>query len=159
MKPVRRPIVLSVALLLVCWGVAPAAALIPVIPIDGIWGVNGRVNATLYTSNSIVIAGAFTSATSPDGSQSLPRQNLVVLDAATGAPRDWAPNPNKAVFDLALSEDGSRVFLSGDFTKVSGQQRLKVAAMSATSGALDATWKPKASAPSATLVSDSAITK
>lgn len=146
MKPVRRPIVLSIALLLVCWGVAPAAALIPVIPIDGIWGVNGRVNATLYTSNSIFIAGTFTSATSPDGSQSLPRQNLVVLDAATGAPRDWAPNPNKAVFDLALSEDGSRVFLSGDFTKVSGQQRLKVAAMSATSGALDATWKPKASA-------------
>ena len=124
-------------------GLVPASGLIATTTANTYWGVNGRVNAIVQTADTLYLGGSFTQATSPDGSQTLPRVNLVALDAATGSPRSWAPNPNKVVYDLALGTDGTRIFVAGDFTKIGNKSRPKVAALSTSTGALDSTWAPK----------------
>ncbi len=124
-------------------GLAPAIGLVPTTTPNTYWGVNGRVNAIVQTADTIYLGGSFTQATSPDGTQTLPRVNFVALDAATGSPRSWAPNPNKVVYDLALGSDGTKIFIAGDFTKVGNKSRPKVAALSTATGALDPSWAPK----------------
>jgi predicted small secreted protein len=94
---------------------------------------------TLQVSNNTVyIGGNFTTA----GGQ--PRNYLAALDATTGAPKAWNPNPDIWVYSLALN--GSTVYFSGLFTSVGGQNRHYIAAVDATTGAL-ASWNPNANSP------------
>jgi trimeric autotransporter adhesin len=94
---------------------------------------------TLQVSNNTVyIGGNFTSA----GGQ--PRNYLAALDATTGAPKAWNPNPDIWVYSMALS--GSTLYISGLFTSVAGQSRNYLAAIDATTGALTS-WNPNANSP------------
>lgn len=49
------------------------------------------------------------------------------------------------VWAIAASADGSRVFVGGDFTKVDGQTRNRIAAFDTATGALVPNWKPSVS--------------
>ena len=48
------------------------------------WRVNGTGRAVLKIGNVVYVGGTFTRATSHDGSQSQPRNNLAAFDATTG---------------------------------------------------------------------------
>ena len=64
------------------------------------------------------------------------RKGLVKLDLNTGQRvRGFAARPNSAVFDLARAN--GKLFVAGNFSKVSGTPRSALAAVDAASGALD----------------------
>ncbi len=122
----------------------PAAALVPQSVDSGVWQVNGRVRAIVQTGTTIYLGGQFTSLIGPGG-QSVARTNLAALSATTGAPLAFAPNPNKQVFAIEVSEDEQTVYFGGEFTKVGAVTRRRAAAVSATTGALTA-FNPNADA-------------
>ncbi len=81
----------------------------------------------------VVIGGSFTAV------NSLPAQNLAMVDRATGASVSaWKASANQPVRALAVS--GSGVYVGGDFTTLNGQSRSRLARVSATTGATDATF-------------------
>ena len=73
------------------------------------------------------------------------RTGLAALNAATGA-LDAAFNPSPSaggVETMALTASG-RLLLGGDFTAIGATPRNRLAAVNATTGALDTTWAPSA---------------
>lgn len=102
---------------------------------------NGTVNALAPSldGGSVYAGGALTSV----GGVSRPR--LAALNASTGkVDPQWKPRANKPVYVLALSPDGSRIYIGGDFTKLSGTVRNRLAAVDAATGGVDAAWTPSA---------------
>jgi PQQ-like domain/Domain of unknown function (DUF5122) beta-propeller len=69
-----------------------------------------------------------------------PSSELGAVSAATGARLPWTPRVNGQVSGLAVV--GDRVFLVGDFTRVDGVARSHVAAVDASTGALEAAFRP-----------------
>lgn len=55
----------------------------------------------------------------------------------------WWPNPQSNVRALAVAPDGNTVYLGGAFLKVKNQDRVRVAAVNATTGAPLAGWDPE----------------
>ncbi|HYO31417.1 MAG TPA: hypothetical protein VES21_01130, partial [Nocardioidaceae bacterium] len=121
-------------------GVSASAA--PVTKLQQSWGTNGRVLSILADGGKVYVAGNFTSVTSADGSSTLPIENVARFDVATKTfDSSWRPNPNGVVTSLALS--GGDVYLGGDFSSVAGTPRTDLAAVDATTGAVES-WAPKA---------------
>jgi hypothetical protein len=58
--------------------------------------------------------------------------NLVALDAATGAPKDWYPQPTGHIHALAVA--GDVVYVGGSFATIGGQPRNGIAALDITTG-------------------------
>jgi Ca2+-binding RTX toxin-like protein len=140
-------LVASVALTVVlASGVALAA--LSNTPDSGTVGANGRVWDILRAGDKVYLAGSFTQITDKNGT-SVPRNNLAAIDASTGRVTDWNPNVTKlsgtsTVHKMALSEDGSRLFVGGDFTRVGGLTRGRLAAIDPNTGALDSKWRADA---------------
>jgi hypothetical protein len=68
------------------------------------------------------------------------RASLAALDAATGAATTWAPRiAGAGVLTVALSRDGSKLFVGGDFTRVGEVTRRNLAAI-AISNASATNW-------------------
>ncbi len=123
--------------------ILPAAnALVPTTVDTAMWRVDGRVREILQTDTAIYLAGTFANLIGPSG-QLVPRANLAALDPATGEPLAFDPGPNGAVWSLALSDDGSSLFVGGDFYKVGSVNRKRAAKVDAVSGAVS-TWRPDA---------------
>lgn len=73
------------------------------------------------------------------------RNRLAAVNAASGSVDPlWNPNANNTVNALALSADGARLYVGGSFTAIDGTSRNRLAAVSAASGAVDASWDPNA---------------
>ncbi len=71
-----------------------------------------------------------------------PRAKAASLNAVTGEVElGWNPNPDKAIKDLLVSPDGSRIYLAGDFDKLGSTTRTRLAAVDPTTGA-PTDWKP-----------------
>ncbi len=66
------------------------------------------------------------------------RHDAAAYSLGTGALTAWNPTPGDRVTTIA--PQGDSVFLGGDFTSVNGQVRKGVAALDATTGALDPTF-------------------
>ena len=93
------------------------------------------VSSLAVSGTTIYAGGAFDSI----GGQS--RRYIAALDATTGKPTSWNPNPNALVRSLALS--GTTVYAGGEFSGIGGQNRGCIAALDAATGnAL--TWNPNA---------------
>jgi Ca2+-binding RTX toxin-like protein len=108
-------------------------------------GANGRISDILVSGDTIYLAGSFTQITDKDGT-TFTRNNLAAIDANTGAVRPWNPNAqntsgNSSVRTMALSSDGSRMFVGGTFTSVGGQTRNRLAAIDPVTGSVDKNWK------------------
>jgi hypothetical protein len=75
------------------------------------------------------------------------RSRLAAVDALTGElnPR-WRPAANSVVRKLGVSGDGTRVYVGGEFRKVSGASRRNLAAVRAASGA-PLRWRPDPKRP------------
>lgn len=122
---VRRRFVVAALLALVgatltlVVGAAPAQAA----PIVGdtpaaSWRVNGRVYATQVIGNTVVVGGAFTTATSPTG-ESVPRRNLAAFRLDDGQLlRSWRADAGSTV--RALDHDGPWLHVGGAFSRVGG---------------------------------------
>lgn len=111
----RRVIPPALAVAVVVLLEAPAVATISSSPTPGVWGTNGRIRAVLQVGSVTYVGGSFTEAISPDGMQTLPRANLMALDA-NGVPTSWNPGANNLV--LALASDGTYIYVGGKFTDI-----------------------------------------
>lgn len=111
-----------------------AADSLPTVQIDGVvWDQE-------IVGNRVYVAGSFTTARpagAAPGTSTVPRANLLAYDLTTGALiTSFAPTLNAQARSLSASPDGSRLYVGGEFTQVSGSTRYRVAAFNATTGAL-----------------------
>ena len=60
----------------------------------------------------------------------------MAYDLTTGALLSWAPTLNAQGMTIEASSDGSRIFVGGDFTSVSGVARSRLVALDASTGAV-----------------------
>jgi hypothetical protein len=143
----RRAILLvasAVAALVMASGAALAALVNT--PDDGTVHANGRVWDILRAGDTVYLAGAFTQITDDDG-DTFARNNLAAVDAETGEVTPWDPSAtnsagNSRVHVMALSSDGSRLFVGGSFARVGGLSRSRLAAAeTAGTGAVLSGWK------------------
>ena len=120
-------------------GAQSAHAVAPTKPAQT-WGVNGRVSAILPLPNGkVVVGGSFSAVVDSAGATTFPVTNVALFDPTTGVfDSAWRPSVNNSV--NALATDGQRLFLGGAFSKVSGVNRDKLAAVTLTTGALDSSW-------------------
>jgi len=147
-----------------------AATSLPVVTADPqpTWQTNGVVWATEVVGSVVYVGGSFSSVRPPGaaaGSQEVARRNLAAFDVATGALLPWAPDvrapestattditcqPGAAagtrtcdtVYELQASSDGGRLYVGGDFNKIDGLAREKLAAFVTSTGKLDTAFKP-----------------
>lgn len=150
-KPTRRAVrLLIVPLTLVGLGlpVTPAQAALGASP-DVTWMTNGQVRATLVYGDYLYIGGKFSSVRSTPPKtpgDAFSASNLARISLATGAgDPTWTPDvttdvSGPAVF--ALVGIGDQIWVGGAFTAVDGWPRLNLAAVSATSGAVDPLVQP-----------------
>ncbi|QWF84185.1 delta-60 repeat domain-containing protein [Amycolatopsis sp. CA-230715] len=130
---------------------------------------DGIVFSVAVVGNTVYAGGRFTKArpagVAPGGPGEVVRHNLLAFDLTTGALLPWAPivsasttltrDPGPyctktgtsswicdSVFRIKGSPDGKSVYVVGDFDKVDGQWRSRVARFDAASGALDPNFKP-----------------
>jgi len=108
---------------------------------DPTWGTNGKTYALAKWGNTIFVAGAFTKAVGPNG-QHVAAAAIAAFDMTTGAyiPTFMASVTNtqttaKAqVQALAVSADGSTLYIGGKFDTVDGQPRQNLAAVDTATG-------------------------
>ncbi len=82
------------------------------------------------------------SARRPAASQ-VTRSNILAYDLTTGAlVSTWAPSLNAQGLGIAASPDGTRIYVVGDFTQVSGATRNRIVALDATTGGLVSGFVP-----------------
>jgi hypothetical protein len=114
------------------------------------------VRAMALHGNTLYIGGVFKAL--GEGSAAVPREQLAALDATTGALRtDWVP-PNKSdgcfkgqtgqvtsgcdgvVYDMAVTADGSLLYVAGDFSDFAGSDHGGLLTVDAATGA-KADWQ------------------
>lgn len=72
------------------------------------------------------------------------RPGLAHVLASGEVDPNWKPRVEGSVNALALSPDGSRLYVGGAFTGIDGETRNRLAALDAATGAVDANWNPDA---------------
>ncbi len=113
---------------------------------------NGVAYAVASSGGLVFVGGAFSSVRPPGaatGQSEQVRNNLVVLDAATGSPTSCAPSvtngsdPSQAVVrDLAVSPDGRTLYVAGSFTTVQGVPKQHLAAIDISTCTLQQSFTP-----------------
>jgi beta-propeller uncharacterized protein DUF5122 len=102
---------------------------------------NGRVQAIAVSGTDVYVGGGFFSNI---GGES--RNNIAKLSATTGlADPTWDPDASNAVKAIAVS--GTQIFVGGSFNgvdSIGGEDRNRIAKLSATSGNAFSTWNPNA---------------
>ena len=115
--------------------------------------INGVVWAQVIVGNRVYATGQFTSARPAGaalGTNETPRSNILAYDITTGALiTSWAPSLNAQGLAITASADGSTIYVAGDFDRVNGAARSRIAAIDATTGALVPSFTAGADAPRA----------
>ena len=114
---------------------------LPTVQIDGV------VWKQLIVGSTVFVGGKFANARpagSPAGTNQTPRNNMLAYDLTTGALiTSFAPSFNAQVKDIAVSADGTTLYVAGSFTTVNGVTRNRLAALDVATGALKS-WAPSA---------------
>ncbi len=99
-------------------------------------------NGELHGSQIVAVSGSNVAAWAQNATSMdvQPRGNLAAIDG-DGALTSWAPVADGTVRSLAV--DGGGIVVGGEFTKVDGTTRNRLARVDATSGGLDS-WDPNA---------------
>ncbi len=88
----------------------------------------------------VYIGGNFSSVKDTVGDQ--PRAKAASVYADSGrVDLTWNPNPDKAIKDLMLSPDGTKVYLAGDFAVVGNTAKTRLAAVDPVTG-VPTGWSP-----------------
>ena len=110
--------------------------------------INGVAWAQVVVGTTVYVAGSFTNARpagAAAGVNTTSRSNLLAYNITTGKLiTTWAPRVNGPALTIARSPSGSTIYVGGGFTQANGQVRSRIAAFSATTGALVAKFKPVA---------------
>ncbi len=112
----------------------------------GTWQAHGRVLAMAHYGNILYIGGRFDRIQSAKSDIKIPADNLAAIDLTTGEPvpgfaASVTMTAHKPQVDaLAVSADGTRLFVGGKFSTVDGQPQSFFATLSAATGALDPTF-------------------
>jgi hypothetical protein len=109
-------------------------------------GFNGTIFGSVFAGSKLYVGGKFTSV------QGSSRGNLAAVDPATGtldpnwiadaelipgdAPPNDEPHNNTPVRALAVSPDGARIYVGGDFDLFNGASQPALVALDPTTGAL-----------------------
>lgn len=134
---------------------APASAVITGNVMSGaaspMWQTNAQVDAVVVSNGVVYAGGRFTQVRPPGtgvgSSQSVARAYLAAFNASTGALiTTFNARVNGRVSSLAVSPDGTRLFLGGAFRSVGGVTRNRVAAVNLPTGSLVTTFNPNANA-------------
>jgi hypothetical protein len=129
---------------------APQSAFALGLTPDQTWSVKGKVYSLAHLGGTVFAGGSFNRVTSPTG-QKRTALNLAAFDQQTGA---WIPSfaPSVAstlgkvkVSALAVSNDGTTLYVGGQFDTVDGQSVSNFAAVDTTTGALDVSVDIRAS--------------
>lgn len=103
--------------------------------------IDGVAWKQVVVGNTVYVGGRFTTARpagAAAGVDTVPRGNLMAYDITTGKiVSSFAPSLNGQVKALAVSPDGRRLYVGGDFTTADGQNRYRLAAYDTATGALD----------------------
>lgn len=108
--------------------------------------INGVAWAQQIVGDTVYVGGSFTSARpagSAPGNDETPRSNLMAYSLSTGALLPFAPVLNQQVKAFAVSPDGSRLYVAGQFTSVNGVNRYRIAAFDTATGNLVSAFFPK----------------
>lgn len=147
----RRALVTLSALLLTTAGsiILPTArALALTDSPDAPWGVRGKVYALVQSGNDLYIGGKFSRLKADDSSIVYQVNSLARLDATTGigdgtfAPAVTEGGDQGTVKALALSPDGTTLYLGGKFDAVDGLPFKNLAAIKVATGQPIATFDP-----------------
>ena len=112
-----------------------SADALPTVQIDGV------VWKQVIAGNTVYAGGEFTNARpagSPAGVNTVPRSNLLAYNIDTGAlDTSFAPTFNGKISDMAVTPDGTKLVVVGNFTQVNGVNRYRVAVFNLPSGTLN----------------------
>ncbi|MGO8885659.1 MAG: LamG-like jellyroll fold domain-containing protein [Streptosporangiaceae bacterium] len=123
------------------------------------WQTNNTVWSEAAANGVVYVGGGFTSVRPPGdplGTGEVTQSYLAAFNASTGAlittfnptftgiSSSCNPSTPCGVTALAVSPDGSTLYVGGGFTGVDGSYHAYLAAFSTTTGALITTWKPSA---------------
>ncbi len=147
----RLGLVLAVSLASLVGAATSASAAFSNTP-DTTWMTNGVVYSIAQGGDRIYVAGKFrslrrcpTGVTCPGGTIAT---NVGALDAATGAGiktfKVTVGGDGATVYALAVAN--GKLYIGGQFTSVNGEPRMNLAAVDATTGALDTTFAPQVGA-------------
>ena len=101
--------------------------------------INGVVWTQVVVGDRVFAAGEFTRARpagAAPGTQEQTRWNLLSYNLQTGALNNFAPQFNGPVKSLAVSPDGSTLYVGGSFTRVGSSTRNRFAAFRISNSAL-----------------------
>jgi hypothetical protein len=97
---------------------------------------DAAVRAIAVSGNRLYMGGDFTAVRDQS------RARLALVDTTTGAlDANWTPAADNAVRSLVLSLDGTRLYAGGKFTSISGQSRLRLAALDPESNGAPLSWR------------------
>jgi hypothetical protein len=143
----RRALPVAVAaLLLFALTLPPAGAVPSPTAANTLRFYGGEVRAIAQIGGTIYVGGSFTGV--GNGTPSIPRANLVAIDAASGQlVTGFDPHPDNAVNALLASADGTHLYAGGVFNNVRGcSQCDRLAMLNPTTGAAVASFGPRPNA-------------
>jgi len=157
------------ALVLVASGgmvLAPTASAAPDAPVAftsnnlSTWQTNGVVWALAQTGGMVFAGGSFTAIRPPGsaiGTNETAAANFMVLDAATGVPTGCSLNftissGTATIRALAVSPDGSTLYVGGYFDHVNGVYVNSLVAINIATCTLDSTFHPQVNATVRTIL-------
>ena len=106
------------------------------------WQVNGEVHALHVVGDVLYIGGEFTALIDGNGN-SVARENLAAINRVTGQPHFFSADTDSKVWALESSDDGSTLYVGGNFRTIRGQDRNRLAAFNVSNGSF-ASFQPTA---------------
>lgn len=107
--------------------------------------INGVVWSQAINGSTVYAGGSFTTARpagAAAGTQTSAANNIVAYNIATGARVSFPASLNAQVKAVAVSPNGSTLYVGGDFTSANGVTRNRIAAYRTDTGALISTFAP-----------------
>ncbi|WP_216607435.1 PKD domain-containing protein [Arthrobacter sp. 260] len=109
--------------------------------------INGVAWQQVVVGNTVYVAGNFSTAR-PSGAapntQTVTRRNILAYNLTTGALlTGFAPTLNGQALTITAPPDGSRIYVGGDFTSVSGVNRSRIVALDPSTGAVISSFDPR----------------
>ena len=104
--------------------------------------MDGTVQSIVSHGNSVYVGGTFTTIRNyPADASNISQAYLFKFNVATGLiDQSFRPTLNGDVEGLALSSDGSSIFVGGGFTTINGQSRERLAKLNTSNGSVNQTF-------------------